>query len=207
MSETEIHEQNINEAGDVSLAELLREMRELRDDNAKLQERLTRIESRITKLPEQLKNSSASPASEAHYETIDQFITDQIQQNLDKEADEEELEDPPDEEVEVNWEYFVAQKGGFDEVLYMTVQDFLGLREKEPDRLVKFLLEKRDQEVEGSFQHLRTEYENLEGNQLQDHFTKLWELHHNLLKKKIIRSWKEEIFLAAFDRFISWLQH
>ena len=192
-----------------SSSELLEEIRELRRGNAELQDRLSRLESAIYSLLGQMRKMTPASAPDINYDNIDQFITDQIEQNLaeqegtENESTGEESFNIPEE---VNWEFFVAQKGGFDEVLYMTVQDFLGFSEKNPAQLVNFLTQKRDKEVNESFQHLRTEYENLDGNQLQNHFTQLWELHHSLLKKKIIRTWKEEIFLEAFNEFISWLQ-
>lgn len=192
-----------------SSSELLEEIRELRSGNTQLQDRLSRIESSMHSLLGQVRKLAPASAAEKNYESIDQFITDQIEHNLaEQEASESEIQGETSPEVpeEVNWEFFVAQKGGFDEVLYMTVQDFLGFPGQDPAQLVKFLIQKRDKEVEDSFQHLRTEYENLDGNQLQSHFRKLWQLHHNLLKKKIIRTWKEEIFLQAFNRFINWLQ-
>ncbi len=192
-----------------SSSELLEEIRELRNGNATLQNRLSRIESTMQSLLGQVRKLTPTAPPETVYENIDQFITEQIQHNLEEqEAHEGETPGESSSEVpeEVNWEFFVAQKGGFDEMLYMTVQDFLGIHEKNSDRLVKFLIQKHAKEVEESFQHLRTEYENLEGSQLQSHFTKLWELHHKLLEKKIIRTWKEEIFLEAFNRFIRLLQ-
>jgi len=88
----------------------------------------------------------------------------------------------------------------------MTMQDFLKLGENANDFLI-FLRGKRDEEVKESLRHLQTEYENLGGHQLQQHFTELWELHHSLLKKKVIRTWKEEVFLEAFDAFLIGLQH
>ena len=190
-------------------SDILEEMRELRHENVGFQDRLSRIEAALYSLLGYAKISNPTASPEKTYDNIDQFITDQIEHNLaEQEASERDLTDGKAPEVpeEENWDFFVAQKGGFDEVLYMTVQDFLGFGAKDPAKLVGFLTQKRDKEVTESFQHLCAEYENLDGNQLQSHFTQLWQLHHNLLKKKIIRTWKEEIFLEAFNQFINWLQ-
>ncbi len=187
------------------LTELLHEIRDLRSDSTKLQRRLLRIESTLDSVSQDVKQLGLLPSAETNYDSIDKFITEQIQGGLTQ----EEGEEPEHEEEaaeETNWNYFVARRGGFDEVLYMTVQDFLDIEKKDPAQLLVFLLQKRDDEVEESLLHLKTEYGNLEGNQLQNHFTELWELHHNLLKKKIIRTWKEEIFLEAFDKFLQWIQ-
>jgi hypothetical protein len=84
----------------------------------------------------------------------------------------------------------------------MTMQDLLNLGEDAVPFLL-FLTEKRHQEVEESVAQLQEEFQKQEGNQLQEHFKNLWELHYNLLKKKMVRTWKEEVFLEAFDAFIS----
>ena len=188
-----------------ALVEILKTLRELKSDNIKLQQRLSRIETVLEHAGQEAKTPEISPTGEANYETFDKFITAQIQSGLDEES--REHADPVLSDADTNWNYFIAQKGGFDEVLYMTVQDFLNVdRKRDASQLLAFLLQKRNKEVEESFQHLKTEYENLEGHQLQKHFTELWDLHHSLLKKKIIRTWKEEIFLEAFDQFLKWLQ-
>lgn len=185
-----------------TLVEILKTLRELKGDNIKLQQRLSRMEATLEHANQETKTSGVSLEGEANYETFDKFITAQIQEGLDRDPAE-----PLPSDADTNWDYFIAQKGGFDEVLYMTVQDFFNVeRKRDAARLLGFLLQKRNKEVDESFQHLKTEYENLEGHQLQKHFTELWDLHHSLLKKKIIRTWKEEIFLEAFDQFLKWLQ-
>ncbi|PIE35718.1 hypothetical protein CSA56_03115 [candidate division KSB3 bacterium] len=187
------------------LTELLHEIRDLRSDNTKLQRRLLRMESTLDSLSEHVKQAGLLPSADINYDSIDTFITEQIQSGLaQQEADR--LEENEEAGDGMNWNYFISQRGGFDEVLYMTVQDFFSIEKQNPAQLLAFLLQRRDAEVEESLQHLKKEYENLERNLLQDHFTELWELHHNLLKKKIIRTWKEEIFLEAFDKFIRWIQ-
>lgn len=168
----------------------------------KLERRLARMESTLEELSDNLRTHDPSQSVGASHDSIDKFITEHIRERL---AGKEEERDIDIEGVQSNWNYFVAQKGGYDEVLYMTVQDFLNF-DYEPVEFFSFLLEKRTEEVKESLQHLQTEYENLEGNQLQKHFTELWELHHNLLKKKVIRTWKEEIFLEAFEAFLLWIQ-
>lgn len=188
-----------------TLVEILKTLRELKSDNIKLQQRLSRIETTLENVAQEEKTPENLPTGEANYDTFDKFITAQIQNSLEQEAREDAGPVSPD--AETNWNYFIAQKGGFDEVLYMTVQDFLNVdRKRDASQLLALLPQKRNKEVEESFQHLKTEYENLEGHQLQKHFTELWDLHHSLLKKKIIRTWKEEIFLEAFDQFLKWLQ-
>ncbi len=188
-----------------ALVEILKTLRELKSDNIKLQQRFSRMEATLERAGQEPKFSGISPAGEANYDTFDKFITEQIQGGLDREPQDNTDHVAPD--AETNWNYFIAQKGGFDEALYMTVQDFLNVdRKRDAAQLLSFLLQKRNKEVDESFQHLKTEYENLEGHQLQKHFTELWDLHHSLLKKKIIRTWKEEIFLEAFDQFLKWLQ-
>lgn len=169
----------------------------------KLERRLARIETTMENLTTNIHVQDSSLSFDSPHDTIDKFITEHIQERLAKKEEEDTNIDI--EGVKSNWNYFVAQKGGYDEVLYMTVQDFLKF-DYDPVEFLIFLLEKRNEEVKESLQHLQVEYENLEGNQLQNHFTELWELHHNLLKKKVIRTWKEEIFLEAFEAFLLWLQ-
>ncbi|MBD3307829.1 hypothetical protein GF339_15460 [candidate division KSB3 bacterium] len=184
--------------------DLKQELQIVKAHNVELEDRLVRIETIVEKLTRHVKTLTSPQQIESTHETIDKYITDYIQERLDEEQHEV-VEDLDVEGVETNWHYFVAKKGGYDEVLYMTVQDFLTF-EKDPVQFLAFLLKKRDEEVSESLQHLQTEYGKLEGHQLQQHFTELWELHHNLLKKKLIRTWKEEIFLEAFEAFLSWIQ-
>ena len=193
------HEQDLQHQGQTQLAEVFDDFKKYL---IKLERRLVRIETTMENLMDNIQVQDSSVLFDSPHDTIDKFITEHIQERL---AKKEEQSDIDIEGVKSNWNYFVAQKGGYDEVLYMTVQDFLNF-EYNPEEFLSFLLEKRNEEVKDSLQHLQVEYENLEGNQLQNHFTELWELHHNLLKKKVIRTWKEEIFLEAFEAFLVWIQ-
>ncbi|MDY0093836.1 MAG: hypothetical protein RBT80_14175 [Candidatus Vecturithrix sp.] len=191
------HNHNQQQALQTQLTEIFDEFKE---HLAKLERRLTRMETTIEEFVRSVHIHDPSQSIGASHETIDKFITEHIQERLAGEDHDIDVEG-----VQSNWNYFVAQKGGYDEVLYMTVQDFLNFN-GDPVKFLSFLLEKRTEEVKESLKHLQSEYENLEGNQLQTHFTELWELHHNLLKKKVIRTWKEEIFLEAFEAFLLWIQ-
>ncbi len=188
-------------------AKILKEMRELQEESAGIQDRLSRIETTLHSLLGHVKQLIPNGSFDANYVNIDQFITEQIEHSL---TEQKSLKSAvplsPELSENRNWEFFVAKNGGFDEILYMTVQDFLALKDINPVQFVIFLAQKRDKEVDEGFRRLRAEYRKLEGNQLQSHFTKLWEQHHSLLKKKVIRTWKEEIFLEAFNKFINWLQ-
>ena len=109
------------------------------------------------------------------------------------------------EGVSSSWNYIIAKKGGYNNLLYITVQELLELGEDGISFLV-FLSQKRTLEVQQRLQQLQSEYKRLQGNQLQEHFQELWKSHYMLLKKKQSRTWKEGIFLAAFDAFIAWIQ-
>ncbi len=153
---------------------------EFKEHLAKLERRLTRMETTIEEFVSSVHIHDPSQSIGASHETIDKFITEHIQERL---AGEE--YDIDVEGVQSNWNYFVAQKAVTMKCFYMTVQDFLNFYD--PVEFLSFLLEKRTEEVkEKASKHLQSEYENLEGNQLQTYFTELWELHHNLLKKKVI---------------------
>ena len=198
MDKSSKRDQALEQEKDALLFELFEE---LKKHLVKLERRFAKMESTLEGLNQSVKKLDPSQPVETTHDTIDKFITEHIQERLSQEE-----EDGVDiEGVNSNWNYFVAQKGGYDEVLYMTVQDFFNL-ESDPERFLAFLIGKRDEEVRESLLHLQTEYGKLEGNQLQKHFTELWELHHNLLKKKVLRTWKEEIFLEAFEAFLAWVQ-
>ncbi len=184
------------------LSDLYEEFQGVKAQNSAFERRLARIESAIEGLTRNIRRLiPTEPFVEEDLTTVDKFITDYIQSH--SSANEEHEVDI--EGVKSNWNYFVAQKGGYDEVLYMTMQDLLNLGEDSVQFLI-FLAEKRHQEVVESVKQLQEEFQKQEGNQLQQHFKNLWELHHNLLKKKMVRTWKEEVFLNAFNTFISWLQ-
>jgi len=103
------------------------------------------------------------------------------------------------------WNYFIAQRGGYNTILRITIQELLKLGD-DPVHLLTFLIQTRQREIAEQLRQLQEEYQRLQGTQLQQHFRELWKSHYVLLKKKKARNWKEEIFLAAFDAFIAWLQ-
>ena len=182
-------------------SELLTELRNLRTDNKRLERRLAKIETVLHDMQHHAQAVKIAGA-DGNSEAVDQFITEQIERSLASSTDGQ-FKDL--DALETSWNYFIAQKGGYDEILYMTVQDFLS-QGIDPISFLVFLLKKRDKEVLDSLAHLQEEYKRLAGNHLQNHFTELWQLHHGILKKKLIRTWKEEIFLEAFEAFILWLQ-
>lgn len=197
MERDQTSEQNWNSM----LSELYKEFQEVKTHNSKLERRLLKIESAIEGLSLNIKALIPEDSSiERDLETVDKYITEYIQAHS-----EEQEHDIDIEGVNSNWNYFVAQKGGFDEVLYMTMLDLLKLSENSVE-LLTFLFEKRKKEVDETLHQLQEEFQRLEGNKLQQHFKNLWALHHDLLKKKMVRTWKEEVFLEAFETFISWLQ-
>jgi DNA-binding transcriptional regulator GbsR (MarR family) len=109
------------------------------------------------------------------------------------------------DEAQGTWEYVIAQKGGYNHILYTTVRDLFSLPE-DPAQFLTFLVQKRDTEIKQQLEQLQAEYKKLKGSQLQEHFRELWKSHYTLLKKKQGRTWKEEIFLEAFDALLTWLQ-
>ena len=109
------------------------------------------------------------------------------------------------EDVGSSWNYIIAQKGGYNNLLYVTIQELLDLGE-DGIAFLAFLSQKRALEVQHRLQQLRSEYQRLQGNQLQEHFQELWKSHYLLLKHKQSRTWEEDIFLTAFDAFIIWIQ-
>lgn len=204
MEQDQLSEQNESS----QIHELHKELQKVKAHNAELEDRLVKIESILEILTQSLETlSSPHPIdtmpddTRDAQETIDEYITEHIQERLSEQNHEVDTEG-----VSTNWNYIVAKKGGYEEILYMTVQDFLSF-EKDPVEFLTFLLEKRNEEVKESLHHLQEEYGKLEGHRLHKHFTQLWKLHHALLKKKAVRTWKEEVFLEAFDAFIAWLQH
>lgn len=109
------------------------------------------------------------------------------------------------DDVSSHWNYIIAKKGGYNNILYTTTQELLELGE-DGIAFLEFLAHKRDIEVRDRLEQLQAEYQRLQGNQLQEHFQELWKSHYLLLKSKQSRTWKEDIFLAAFDAFIAWIQ-
>lgn len=109
------------------------------------------------------------------------------------------------EDISSNWNYIIVKKGGYNNLLHITVQELLELDE-DGVNFLGYLAQRRTIEIQHRLQQLQAEYQRLQGNQLQEHFQELWRSHYILLKNKRSRTWKEEIFLAAFDAFISWIQ-
>jgi hypothetical protein len=109
------------------------------------------------------------------------------------------------EGITSNWDYIVVKKGGYNNVLYTPVRELFQLEEN-PVEFLAFLVQKRENDIQQRLEQLQAEYQKLQGSQLQEHFRELWESHYTLLKKKRARTWKEEIFLEAFDAFLAWLQ-
>ena len=183
------------------LGKLYQEFHHVKIHNTKFERRLVRVEAALDGLARNIQALLPEESSvETDLETVDKYITDYIQAHAAKKNSDVDIEG-----VNSNWNYFVAQKGGFDEVLYLSVQDLLSLGD-DSVQFLTFLCERRKQEVEDTVDQLQEEFEKLQGNQLQQHFKSLWELHHSLLKKKMVRTWKEEVFLDAFETFISWMQ-
>jgi hypothetical protein len=115
-----------------------------------------------------------------------------------------------DNEVDIdglssNWSYLVVKKGGYNNLLHTTIRELFEFGE-DPIQFLTFLVQKRQYEVKQRLEQLQAEYQKLTGSQLQEHFRELWKSHYILLRKKQTRSWKEEVFLEAFDAFIAWLQ-
>ena len=71
------------------------------------------------------------------------------------------------------WEYVIAQKGGYNHVLYTTIRDLFALSE-DPVQFLAFLVQKRDAEIKEQLEQLQAEYKRLKGSQLQEHFRELW---------------------------------
>lgn len=110
-----------------------------------------------------------------------------------------------EEEDGSNWNYVIAKRGGYNTLLSQTVRDLLEMG-ADAVQFLNFLAQKRDYDVRQQLQQLQAEYQKLQGNQLQEHFRELWKSQYTLLKHKQARTWKEEVFLNAFDAFIEWLQ-
>lgn len=109
------------------------------------------------------------------------------------------------EEMGGNWDYFIAKRGGYNNLLSQTLRDLLEMG-GESVNFLTFLVQKREYDIRQQVQQLQAEYQKLKGSQLQEHFRELWKSHYTLLKHKQVRTWKEEVFLSAFDAFIEWLQ-
>jgi hypothetical protein len=115
-----------------------------------------------------------------------------------------------DNEVDIdglssNWSYLVVKKGGHNNLLHTTIRELFEFGD-DPIQFLTFLVQKRQYEVQQRLEQLQAEYQKLTGSQLQEHFRELWKSNYILLRKKQKRSWKEEVFLEAFDAFIAWLQ-
>jgi hypothetical protein len=184
---------------DTALLLTLRE--ELQDMKAQTDQRLTGLEQTVKTLASDIKklvvlrtveSKEGKPAKERQ----PQFGN--VQKISDKEASD-------GEGISSQWNYIIARKGGYNNLLHVTVHELLELGENSVNFLL-FLVQKREYEVRQQLEQLQAEYQRLQGNQLQEHFRELWKSHYMLLKNKQTRTWKEEVFLAAFDAFIAWLQ-
>jgi hypothetical protein len=181
------------------LTSLRQEVEALKTQSIRVDSRLERIEQTVQHLAQEIRDFMAS-------RTLDEkAVKPAAGQQASGMAEAE-----PDNEVDVegvtsNWNYIVAKKGGYNHILYVTVQELFELG-KDPVQFLSFLVQKRETEIRMRFEQLQAEHQKLQGSQLQNHFKDLWKSHYTLLKKKQARTWKEEIFLEAFDAFIVWLQ-
>jgi DNA-binding transcriptional regulator GbsR (MarR family) len=184
----------------VSLLILLREeFQNLKTQNGQQELRLARLEDTLNALAQDLKKLATLGMSKlqdehvaGHFKRTSPCGEPVPPQNFTNEA-------------QGSWEYVAAQKGGYNHVLYTTIRDLFALPE-DPVQFLTFLVQKRDTEIKQQLEQLQAEYKKLKGSQLQEHFRELWKSHYTLLKKKQGRTWKEEIFLEAFDALLAWLQ-
>jgi hypothetical protein len=180
---------------------LLTVREELQEMKAQTDQRLTGLEKMVNTLAGDIKKLVVLRTVEHKEEKPAenrQPQSDDLQKNSDNEA-------PESEGISSQWNYIIARKGGYNNLLHVTVHELLELGEDSVNFLL-FLVQKRQYEVQQQLEQLQAEYQRLQGNQLQEHFRELWKSHYMLLKNKQTRTWKEEVFLAAFDAFIAWLQ-
>ncbi len=191
-----------NDQFDTALLLTLREeFQSVKAQTARYEDRLAELENIIKDLAKDIKKLVVLRTVEAKDEIPDRDVGKQIS---DTELSEEKSKVDV-EEMNGNWSYVVAKKGGYNNILHIAVQDLFEL-EEDPIQFLTFLVQKRDYEIKERLQQLQAEYQKLQGSQLQEHFRELWKSHYTLLKSKQKRTWKEEIFLEAFDAFIAWLQ-
>jgi len=162
--------------------------------------RLTDLENIIKELAKDIKKMVVLRTVAPHVEHLGEEV-----QKQHVEIDLSTVPEGDVEGLESNWSYVVAQKGGYNNILHLTVHELFSLGEGSIQFLT-FLVQKREHEVKQRLRQLQAEYQKLQGSQLQEHFRELWKSHYALLKKKQSRTWKEEVFLESFDAFIAWIQ-
>lgn len=171
-----------------------------------LQAMKTQTEQRLAGLEETVQTLAADIKKLVVLRTVESTERKPAQKRQPQAGEGQKAPDADDSEgISSQWNYIIAKKGGYNNLLYATVHELLELGEDSVNFL-HFLVQKREYEVRQQLEQLQAEYQRLQGNQLQEHFRELWKSHYMLLKNKQTRTWKEEVFLAAFDAFISWLQ-
>ena len=177
---------------------------EIKDQTANYEHRLAELEDTVKELAKDIKKLVILRTVEAKDEKPDGEIKKQAP-DIDK-SDNKDDKKIDAEEISSYWNYVIAKKGGYNNILHVTIQELFKLGE-DTVQFLAFLAQKREDEIRQQLEQLQAEYKKLQGSQLQEHFGELWKSHYSLLKKKRSRTWKEEIFLDAFDTFIDWLQH
>jgi hypothetical protein len=177
---------------------------EVKAQTANYDHRLAELEGTIKELAKDIKKLIILRTVEAKDERPDEEVKEQAP-DIDK-SDNKDDKKSDAEEISSHWNYVVAKKGGYNNILHVTIQELFKLGE-DSVQFLTFLAQKREDEIRQQLEQLQAEYKKLQGSQLQEHFGELWKSHYSLLKKKRSRTWKEEIFLDAFDTFIDWLQH
>jgi chromosome segregation ATPase len=176
---------------------------EVKAQTAHYEDRLAELEDTVKELAKDIKKLVILRTVEAKDKKPDEEVKKQAPDS-DKSDDKDKKIDA--EEMGSHWNYIVAQKGGYNSILRVTIRELFNLGE-DSIQFLAFLAQKRETEIRQQLEQLQAEYKKLQGSQLQEHFGELWKSHYSLLKKKRARTWKEEIFLDAFDAFILWLQH
>jgi hypothetical protein len=177
---------------------------EVKSQTAHYEHRLAELEDTVKELAKDIKKLVILRTVEAKDKKPDGEVKKQAP-DVDK-SDDKDNKKIDKEEMSSHWNYIVAQKGGYNSILRVTIRELFKLGE-DSIQFLAFLAQKREAEIRQQLEQLQAEYKKLQGSQLQEHFGELWKSHYSLLKKKRARTWKEEIFLDAFDAFILWLQH
>ena len=185
------------------LLTLREELQMIKAQNTQHELRFTRLEDTIEDLARDIKKLIVLQAFETKEGGESDKESKKQPSSVELSADNE--VDVDGEGLSSNWSYLVVKKGGYNNLLYTTIRELFEFGE-DPIQFLTFLVQKRQYEVQQRLQQLQAEYQKLTGSQLQEHFRELWKSHYILLKKKQNRSWKEEVFLEAFDAFIAWLQ-
>lgn len=186
------------------LQEIKAQTEEIKAQTTHYDHRLTELESTVKELAKDIKKLVILRTIEVKNEKPDGDVKKQTP-DIDK-SDSKSDKKSDTEEISSHWNYVVAKRGGYNNILHVTIQELFKLGEDSVPFLT-FLTQKREHEIRQQLEQLQAEYKKLQGSQLQEHFGELWKSHYSLLKKKRSRTWKEEIFLDAFDAFIDWLQH